>query len=468
MRHKLITNNNCHRLILVFAGWGMDWRVFAHLSHPGYDIMVIWDYRELSFNWQPLFKYDEICVIAWSMGVFAASATMHEILPRVTMRVAVNGTLHPIDEQRGIPPAIWHGTLNALSPATLRKFHRRMCVSAEQFAEFQQNSPRRTMAELAEELVALETHTMFHTEQVSCWDMAIISSHDGIFPPANQSRAWRGIAPVRVLDSGHLPDFGQIIRRLVIDKSRVSQRFHNAASTYTDSATIQHRIAAGLMARFDLTFGRKDIVGNVIEIGPGTGGHLTRRWIERTDPRAKLMLWDIAPVETGTYAPHAVFEQCDAEVRIRRQATASAAFIFSSSTVQWFNSPREFIRECERVLVPGGYLVLSSFIQGNLEELCSVTGNGLQLPSRAGWQAMFGPRFNLMVAEAGCERIQLETPRAVLEHLRDTGVNSVRFRRSAAATALDIMRNYPRDAEGKCTLTYRPIYLIAQKVQENF
>lgn len=463
MRYKVISRSSSNRLILIYAGWGMDWRPFANLSHPGYDIIVVWDYTELTFDWKNYFRYDEICLIAWSMGVFAASITIHEIEPRITTRIAVNGTLTPIDDNRGIPTAIWRGTENALSPSTWRKFQRRMCTSAQQYAAFADVAPHRTIQSLKDELYALETSTMFHVEQVMDWDLAIVSKHDGIFPAANQSRAWQGIAPVRMLDVGHLPDFAQLISRLIIDKDRVGRRFDDARSTYSRSASVQQRIADGLMKRFDFIFGTGPIVGNIIEVGPGVDTPLTRKWIGRTDSRAKIRLWDVADINTDSLPANAAFERCDAEVRMKRQATESVGFIFSSSTLQWFNSPREFVKECERVLVPGGYLVLSSFVAGNLEELTAITGNGLQLPTLRGWQAMLSSNMMQLLCEPGIERETFDSPRAVLEHLRDTGVNGVSYGRSSAVLARRIIENLPTDAQGRATITYRPVYIIARK-----
>lgn len=467
MKSKFIKRNQSNRLILLFAGWGMDWRPFAELDHPGYDILVVWDYRELSYNWRPLLKYDEICLIAWSMGVFAASVTIHEIEPRITMRVAVNGTLIPIDDTRGIPPAIWRGTLNALSPATWRKFKRRMCVSAEQYEQFSEVAPRRSLDELKEELIALETHTMFHVRQITDWDLAIISRHDGIFPASNQRRAWVGVAPTRVLDAGHLPDFNEIINRLVINKATVGERFSRAASTYGITATVQHEIARQLFHYFESVHPQESIVGNIIEIGPGADGALTRLWYARADLRAKLLLWDLALWDYSESAPLAQFEQCDAEVRIRRHPSASAAFIFSASTVQWFNSIREFLKECSRVLVPGGYLVLSSFVHGNLEELTSVTGNGLQLPDMDGWKKKMPDDMEILVCEEDAHRLAFESPREVLQHLSDSGTTAVNFGKSGPVMARHILGNYPCDpATGKYNLTYRPIYIVARKFEE--
>ena len=128
MKHELIHSENSRRLLLIFAGWGMDAGVFGHLRRPGYDVMVVWDYRSFHIDWSCVESYEEICLMAWSMGVYAASETVQAIEHKITRRVAVNGTMSPIDDLKGIPQAIFYGTLEGLSEATLRKFNRRMCA----------------------------------------------------------------------------------------------------------------------------------------------------------------------------------------------------------------------------------------------------------------------------------------------------------------------------------------------------
>lgn len=466
MKSKYVSRNSSDRLILIFAGWGMDWHLFSDLSRPGYDILIIWDYKDLSFNWKPLSKYNEICLIAWSMGVFAASITIHEIEQRITTRIAINGTLVPIDEAYGISPAIWHGTLNALSPGTWRKFQRRMCSSAAQFEDYTTRASQRTIADIKEELIALETHTLFHADEIKRWDMAIVSLHDGIFPYTNQIRAWSSLAPVRIVDSGHLPDFRQIIARLVIDKERVGKRFTRAAGTYHRSASVQHLVAETLMKHFDTIFESENIVGNVIEIGPGADCCLTRLWIDRTDTRAKISLWDLVDLDVSTLRRPVKFEKCDAELRIRKEPSASAGFIFSSSTVQWFNSLREFIRECERVLYPGGYLVLSTYLAGNLPEMSEISGNGLQLHSLDDWNKLIPDGMEILVKESEFLRLSFDSPRQVAEHFRETGVNGVSYGQSSLSVLRKILDCYPEDPEtGKYNLTYLPVYIIARKLE---
>lgn len=467
MKSRYITRKPSPRLILLFAGWGMDWRPFAGLHRDGYDIMVIWDYKELSFNWRGLLRYDEICLIAWSTGVFAAAVTVHEIEPRITMRIAVNGTLEPIDDARGIPPAAWGALRNTLSPKTWWRYQRSMCDSERQYLDFCENSPRRTIADLADEMDALDTHALFHVQPVTDWDMAVVSTRDAVFPPQNQCTAWKGIAPTRMLDAGHFPDFQQIIDRLVIDKDYVERCFERGYDRSPEAEPIFDIIDTDLMECFDGIFGNGMIVGNVIEAGCGKFGTLTRKWYHRTHPCAKIRLWDIVHSDTGQYAPRADFEKCDAEVRMKRQPSDSAGFIFSSSCIQWFNSPREFLKECCRVLVPGGFLAVSSFVNDNLSELVSVTGKGLQLPTMKGWRNIIPPGMELLACENRSYRLSFESPRQILEYLRDMGVNGVNYGKSPAAIARKVLAGYPRDPETDlCMLTFEPVYIILRKFSE--
>ncbi|MDE7089467.1 MAG: DUF452 family protein, partial [Prevotella sp.] len=100
------------RLLLIFTGWSTDHNHLRELQMPGWDIAVIYDYSTPIINGAPDFnRYDEIAVIAWSFGVPVATVFLKENqhLP-VTCTIAVNGTLYPVDDLRGIPHVIFNAT----------------------------------------------------------------------------------------------------------------------------------------------------------------------------------------------------------------------------------------------------------------------------------------------------------------------------------------------------------------------
>ena len=182
------------RLLLFFAGWGMDEHPFLQDAPPDSDFMICYDYRTLDFDTSPLAGYTVIDVVAWSMGVWAASQVLSKVSLPIRRRIAINGSPFPIDEKRGIPPAIFMGTLEGLNEASLRKFQRRMCADGNVFARFQLTAPERSIEELKEELAAVaEQYRMLPTETFA-WEQAIIGESDRIFPPTNQRAAWKGIS----------------------------------------------------------------------------------------------------------------------------------------------------------------------------------------------------------------------------------------------------------------------------------
>lgn len=188
MKQIFLLKSNASHLCLFFAGWGMDETPFRSYHPADCDLMICYDYRSLDFNESLLKGYASITLIAWSMGVWVASLVMHQ-LP-VKQSIAINGTLYPIDESRGISPAIFEGTLRGLNNVSLQKFQRRMCSTSAAYKAFLEISPKRSVEELKEELAAIKQHYLSALESEYHWHKAIIGSADRIFPSENQRCAW--------------------------------------------------------------------------------------------------------------------------------------------------------------------------------------------------------------------------------------------------------------------------------------
>ena len=116
MKQHFIIKNNQKHLLLFFAGWGMDETPFLTIHPTDKDWMICYDYRSLEFDADILQEYSEITLIAWSMGVWAASQIMKQYLSLpLSQSIAINGTLYPIHETKGITPTIFEGTLQGLN-----------------------------------------------------------------------------------------------------------------------------------------------------------------------------------------------------------------------------------------------------------------------------------------------------------------------------------------------------------------
>lgn len=463
MKHALISSCGSDRVLLVFAGWAMDPNVFSDLRCHGYDIMVVWDYTTLHIDWSCVADYSEVCILAWSMGVYAASHSTHAIDYKITRCVAVGGTPEPIHDLDGIPEATFYATLDNLTERSLAKFFRRMSASSADHARFMANPPARTLDDVRAELQAIADSTFFNVPAGIRWDIAYIGRDDRIFPMRNQLHAWHAAdVETRILDCGHYPDFNALTAANFVDKHRMQERFAGAPATYDAHATVQREVIDRLVKDAADFWVFKDLARHpylsVLEIGSGSG--LLSARLASLLPRATLTLWDIsAPMPRGldTAAGRIHHRLCDAEAEIRTTPSNSFHAIFSASTMQWFNSPRSFLEECRRTLCPGGWLVISTFTRGNMRQITDITGSTLPLLTPEAMLEMSREYFRVECHHAWERDLDFDTPVEVLRHLRQTGVNSLE------GSGFDVVRRYPMMLDGRYHLTYTPMTLILQK-----
>lgn len=191
MKQNYIIHEHHSRLLLFFAGWGADETPFKAYRPANSDFMLCHDYRTLDFEASRLKEYKEINVIAWSMGVWAASQVLPQLSQQVGASIAINGTPYPVDDQLGIPTAIFQGTLEGLTGASLHKFLRRMCANSAAFKDFLEVTPRRALEELRDELATIEQTYYNSLPTHYHWQKALVGSNDRIIPSANQLQAWQ-------------------------------------------------------------------------------------------------------------------------------------------------------------------------------------------------------------------------------------------------------------------------------------
>lgn len=153
-----------------------------------YDTVIVWDYADLSTPLPFFSEARHIDLMAWSMGVWAAT----QVAPRerVASATAINGTPWPIDDVRGIPVAVFDGTLNGFSEAGLARFRRRMCGGTAALAGFMAHAPQRDVEDLRAELAALGEAIRTRPPRPFAWTRAIVCTEDRIFPPAAQLAAF--------------------------------------------------------------------------------------------------------------------------------------------------------------------------------------------------------------------------------------------------------------------------------------
>ena len=206
-------NENSDELILFFCGWGMDEKPFSPLKSSA-DILFLYDYSDLEFEFD-FAKYKKITLIAFSYGVFVA-ALLKDILPKLDFKIAVNGTLRPVDNEFGIPEKIFKLTLENMTELTALKFREKLFSSREHLAIFNKNLPNRDMQSSKTELAALEGYFLANKNVDFEYDKIFIAEHDKIMPFKSQKSFWQNNQNVHTIDAGHFlfynfENFGEII-----------------------------------------------------------------------------------------------------------------------------------------------------------------------------------------------------------------------------------------------------------------
>lgn len=452
MKIDYIKHEANRRLLLIFAGWGMDSRPFSGLRAAGYDIAVAWDYTSEEFDAAQAQEYSEVVVIGWSMGVFEGSRIIGKMHLPVTLMIAVNGTLTPVDDARGIPVNVFDATLASLSEASLARFNRRMCRTAERLTQFTAHAPARSIGSLREELDAIGRRARIEPTPEADWDVAVAGRHDMIFPAAAQLNAWQGTAIIET-DEPHLPDFQQIIDRLIVDKEKVASRFAATREGYDRDAEFQHSVGHHLINQLARLLPERSFE-SAVEIGAGSG-QLAAKYTAMLDIR-HLELWDIAETGAADTPAGAVRVTDDAETRLKSVADGSLDLIISASTIQWFNSPLRALKDIERVLKPGGIAALSFYVEGTYSSVGRELGTTLHYVDPAAAIAAIR-HSSLHFSELKTDAVEFPSTRSLLSHIRSTGVNA------AGHASTSALRKVLTDNSLR-TLEYKTIYLIFKKL----
>lgn len=258
---------------------------------------------------------------------------------------------------------------------------------------------------------------------------------------------------------------GQQTQLLTERLRRIGRQFARAVGTYGAEAVVQQEMARALLEDWEARC--PEGARRVLEIGCGAGT-FTRLFLARHRPE-RMLLNDLCP-EAGT----AVADLLDERIRF---VCADAErmdppdfrpdLIVSCSAIQWMTDPPAFLSRCLDWLAPGGRVALVTYGPGNLEEIRRTTGSGLAYATLEDYRQAVGSRGRFEYAAEESRTLYFPSARAVLQHLKRTGVNGGSppeqpWTRSRLEAFED---SYPgRDPETGCVpLTYRPIRMMVCK-----
>ncbi|SLN37939.1 Malonyl-[acyl-carrier protein] O-methyltransferase [Pseudoruegeria aquimaris] len=248
------------------------------------------------------------------------------------------------------------------------------------------------------------------------------------------------------------------------DQTRVARSFARGMASYSRSAVAQAQAADHL---FTLAQARGlSTAGNIFEFGAGTG-FLTRH-LATLAPSA-FTANDLVPdCADGLRAlvPGAAFRFLPGPVE-NLPFDGPFDVIASASTLQWLFDPAPLLARLYDALAPGGWLLLSAYGPTHFPEL-----RALGLPEgapgyrdAAGMAALLPAGMEIACAQDQEITLRFDSARAVLRHLRDTGVNGGTGQRWGRADLAAFCAAYEArfGDEGGVRLTYAPSYLVARK-----
>lgn len=249
----------------------------------------------------------------------------------------------------------------------------------------------------------------------------------------------------------------------MINKQLITRRFSRAVESYNREAVAQKQIAHRMSDMLNRHLPRP--CNRVLEIGSGTG-FLTRKLMDTLHPQ-KLILNDICQEMSTCFidllgSGRATFLSGDAE---QLPFPKGQDLIVSCSALQWFVSPEQFFERCNALLNQQGYFAFTTFGKDNLKEITSVTGSGLHYRTLEELEQSLTSHYKIISASEERIRLTFDTPLKVLYHLKHTGVTAVQQQAWTKGDLQSFCDKYARlfsDGDS-VTLTYHPIYIIAQK-----
>lgn len=204
MQYHWLNKKNNKNLIVFFAGWSFDYIPFEFLDCKKNDVIIVFDYNSLDYDLPELDGYEHKTLITWSMGVYVGYL-LKDKLPNFDKKIAINGTVFPVDDEFGIPLKTFCLTLKFAETGLQSKFYKNVFNNEEWFERYYKNPVRRSIESRVNELAALDK--FIKGSQINYddtyYDRAIIGKTDKIIPTKNQISFWKDKG--ELVDCGHFP-----------------------------------------------------------------------------------------------------------------------------------------------------------------------------------------------------------------------------------------------------------------------
>ena len=203
-----LQNNNSDNLILFFCGWGMDENPFSVLK-SNCDVLYVYDYTTPDFPAFDFSKYKSVKLLSFSYGVYAGAIAKLPDDLKLDARVAINGTLIPVDDKYGVPVKQFELT-EKMDSQSVVKFRQRLFggeKAQQHFDIFENHLPKRSAQSCTEELLGMKKYVPQIPAAQKTFDKVYVAKYDRCVPTRNQRNFWQKacLEETIELESGHFP-----------------------------------------------------------------------------------------------------------------------------------------------------------------------------------------------------------------------------------------------------------------------
>ena len=240
-----------------------------------------------------------------------------------------------------------------------------------------------------------------------------------------------------------------------MEKELIKKRFAKSLPTYKESAVVQEIMAENLVNMLP-----KECYDNILELGCGCG-LLTKRIADNLNFKKYYAVDMVGECQKYIHeiSENIDFIQTDIEEFILSE---TVDLILSNASLQWLDDLEIFVKKMNDNLNNKGIFGFTVFGKDNYKELRTILESNLKYYSLEDIEKICSGYEILNISEDK-NVLEFETPKDVLYHIKNTGVNAISQTRWTKADLKQFIENYNRVCDNKITLTYHPIYVVLRK-----
>ncbi|MCR5266316.1 MAG: malonyl-ACP O-methyltransferase BioC [Cyanobacteria bacterium RUI128] len=240
-----------------------------------------------------------------------------------------------------------------------------------------------------------------------------------------------------------------------MEKELIKKRFAKSLPTYKESAVVQEIMAENLVNMLP-----ENDYDNILELGSGCG-LLTKKIADNIRFKKYYAVDMVRECEKyiRKISTDIDFIQADIEDFIPSE---TVDLILSNASLQWLDDLENFIQKMKNHLNKNGIFGFTVFGKDNYKELKTILKSNLKYYSIDEVEKICSGYEVLNISEDK-NILDFETPKDVLYHIRNTGVNALSQTHWTKRDLKQFIEDYNRVCDNKITLTYHPIYVVLRK-----